>query len=91
MTIRAEGNKTEISFLNPEGEAAACGGGRVKRIGRVSGRIESLLVLVDSSIVEVFVNGGELVFTSRIYLEKPDRKLQIQGGGSSSLAVIKKA
>ena len=91
MTIRAEGNKTEISFLNPEGEAAACGGGRGKRIGRVSGRIESLLVLVDSSIVEVFVNGGELVFTSRIYLEKPDRKLQIQGGGSSSLAVIKKA
>ena len=35
--------------------------------------VESLLILVDSSIAEIFVNGGEIVFTTRIYLEKAER------------------
>ncbi len=38
-----------------------------------------MLVLTGSSIVEVFVNGGETVFTTRIYLEKEERELDVSG------------
>ena len=44
--------------------------------------MEQILVLIDSSIVEVFVNGGERVFTSRIYLEKGERELAFCGSGA---------
>lgn len=82
MVIRTEGDRTELSFLDEEGKPAACGGGRRSRIGRTAGAVEQLLVLIDSSIVEVFVNGGERVFTSRIYLEKGERELAFCGSGA---------
>lgn len=41
-----------------------CGGGRDYRIGRTEKSVEKLLVLLDSSIAEIFVNDGELVFTT---------------------------
>ena len=40
------------------------------RTGRVEEQVEDILVIIDSSIAEVFVNGGETVFTTRIYLDK---------------------
>ena len=82
MVIRTEGDRTELSFLDGEGKPAACGGGRRNRVGRTAGAVEQLLVLIDSSIVEVFVNGGERVFTSRIYLEKGERELAFCGSGA---------
>lgn len=82
MVIRVGQDRTELSFLDEEGKPAACGGGRGTRVGRTDGAVEQLLVLIDSSIVEVFVNGGELVFTSRIYLEKGERELAFDGSGA---------
>lgn len=79
LTIYTEGNKTEISFFNDKGELSQCGGGRGKRIGRVEGKVRDLLVVLDSSIAELFVNSGEIVFTTRIYLGKEDRDLDVSG------------
>lgn len=77
MTITAEGNKTEISFLDRNGNPAVCGGGRGRRVCRTAGDVENLLILIDSSIVEFFINGGEAVFTTRIYLEREEREIRL--------------
>ena len=65
-----------------------CGGGRDYRIGRTEKSVEKLLVLLDSSIAEIFVNDGELVFTTRIYLETSERRLQVTGSGLCRLEMI---
>ena len=49
------------------------------RTGRVEEQVEDILVIIDSSIAEVFVNGGETVFTTRIYLDKQERQLVTDG------------
>ena len=65
-----------------------CGGGRDYRIGRTEKSVEKLLVLLDISIAEIFVNDGELVFTTRIYLETSERRLQVTGSGLCRLEMI---
>ena len=50
---------------------------------------EILLLLIDSSIVEIFVNQGEIVFTSRIYLEKNEREISFQQWENISLETVK--
>lgn len=88
LTIRSEGNRTEISFLDDRGNSAVCGGGRRIRIGRTEEDVDHILIIIDSSIVEIYVNHGETVFTSRIYLEEGERKLAVQGGGTVSVQMI---
>ena len=95
LTIHIEDDLAELSFLaGGAGTATAgretceCGGGRRRRIGRVSGKVDELTVLADSSIVEVFVNGGELVFTTRIYLEGRERDLTVSGAGKYSIFTV---
>ena len=45
------------SFLNRDGKPSVCGGGRTVRTGRVEEQVEDILVIIVSSIAEVFVNG----------------------------------
>ncbi len=79
VTVTVEGNRVELSFLDEKGVPSRCGGGRGKRIGRTEGPVEELLVLIDSSIMEIFVNGGETVFTTRLYLEAEERVIDVSG------------
>lgn len=88
LIISTEGNRTEISFLNQEGVPALCGGGRGKRAGRVEGKTEEMLILLDSSIVEIFINQGELVFTTRIYLEMDEREITFKQKEKLELEII---
>lgn len=90
LLIHIEGNKTELSFLDDENNPAKCGGGREKREGRTDDKTDKVLILIDSSIVEVYVNDGEIVFTTRIYLEPEERNLKISGEGDADLKVIEK-
>ncbi len=89
LTIRAEGEKVELSFLNAQGNVSRCGGGREKRIGRTQNAAEKLLILIDGSIAEIFVNDGEIVFTTRIYLEDAEREIETAGSGECKLEVIR--
>ena len=88
LNIRAQDDLAEISFLDRDGRPSECGGGRGRRIGRLSGPIRELTVLADSSVIEVFINGGEMTFTTRIYLNKDERELSVSGPGTYSLSVI---
>lgn len=36
-------------------------------------------MLIDNSIAEIFVNDGEVVMTTRIYLEEPERMITVNG------------
>ena len=78
----------ELSFLDKEGIPASCGGGRGKRLGRGENKVEDLLILIDSSIIEIFVNQGELVFTTRIYLEKEEREIWSGKWENTSLEIV---
>lgn len=88
MSILSEGKRIEVSFLDEKGNPAACGGGRRIRLGRTEGNVDHMLVIIDSSIVEIYVNHGETVFTSRIYLEEQERKLSVQSRGTVSVQMI---
>lgn len=88
LKVTVQGDQVELSFLDEKGTPAACGGGRGKRTGRVENKIEDLLILIDSSIIEIFVNQGELVFTTRIYLEKEEREIRAGKWENAFLEVV---
>ena len=88
LKVTVQGDQVELSFLDEKGTPAVCGGGRGKRTGRVENKIEDLLILIDSSIIEIFVNQGELVFTTRIYLEKEEREIRAGKWENAFLEVV---
>ena len=88
LTILADGDRVELSFSGNSGNPSRCGGGRGRRTGRVEGMVREMLVIIDSSIVEVFVNSGETVFTTRIYLEKEERELDVSGCSGCEIVAI---
>ena len=93
LTIRTENDRIELSFCCEKAECGSdevsrCGGGRKRRIGRTVKCVEDLTVIIDNSIVEVFVNGGELVFTTRIYLESEERDLTVHGAGKYRIFTV---
>lgn len=53
-----------------------CGCGRDVRKTRME-EIRSLRILIDSSILEIYLNNGEMVFTTRYYKKKQGIRLQI--------------
>ena len=54
------------------------GAGRSVRNAQVS-RVESIRILVDVSILEVYINRGEVVMTSRFFMEQPDMDVRFEG------------
>lgn len=60
-----------------------CGFGRTLRTAAVH-KLRSLRLLVDSSSLELFLNDGEQVMTSRFYPKEP-RYLQLEGAGYAKL------
>lgn len=88
MTISSEENLVVISFSDMSGNPSRCGGGRRRRAGRTEGQVEELLIIIDSSIVEIFVNGGETVFTTRLYLENAERDINVSECKSYTMEVV---
>ena len=55
------------------------GAGRKVRKAHVpSGRIESIRVLADTTAVEIYVNGGEVVFATRYYPETQEQAVKVE-------------
>lgn len=85
LTIHMETDRIQMTFLNKKGETSVCGGGRATRIGRTASDIKNALVLIDNSIVEIFINDGEITMTTRIYLEESERMVTINGCSSCEI------
>ena len=54
------------------------GGGRSVRSAKIE-ELRSLNILTDHSIMEVFINGGACVFTTRFYLEDEELEVRMNG------------
>ena len=55
------------------------GAGRKERKAHVpSGKLESLRILADTTAVEIYVNGGEVVFATRYYPETQEQAVKVE-------------
>ena len=67
ISIKYRDNKFIFEFLNDIGKKI--GGGRSTRSAYLE-KIENIRILIDTSSVEIFINDGEMVFSSRYYPDK---------------------
>ena len=81
-SIKYKENKFILEFLNDRGKQI--GGGRIKRSAYLE-KLENIRILIDTSAIEIFINEGEMVFTTRYY---PD-EYSFRVSGDMSLTIYK--
>lgn len=84
LQIRIDQDLITLAFA----AGARCGGGRTRRFAKAQRPITQIALCLDSSIVEIFVNDGEFVMTTRLYLEETERYLSVSHQKDISLKVI---
>ena len=90
LDIQVKGDQGKVSlgenlFLEYQGGdviltlSETAGAGRKVRKAHVpSGKVESLRILADTTAVEIYVNGGEVVFSSRYYPETQEQTVKVE-------------
>lgn len=53
-------------------------GRKVRRAHIPSGKVEDLRILADTTAVEIYVNGGEIVFSTRYYPETDEQTVKVE-------------
>ena len=61
------------------GFSEIAGAGRNKRKAKVS-ELNNIRILADTSAVELYLNDGEIVFSTRYYPDHEDLQLKVKGG-----------
>ena len=82
VSIKYKESKFILEFVNDIGKQI--GGGRGKRSAYLE-KLENIRILIDTSTIEIFVNNGEMVFTTRYY---PD-KYSFRVSGDMNLKIYK--
>lgn len=82
MAISCGDDSVTMSY-NESGElilklTKGCGQGRKTRFGKCK-KVESIRAIVDSSLLEIYINEGEIVFTTRFYFQAEERNIKISG------------
>lgn len=89
FTVRYEDGIFEFTITQKAGR------GRKSRKAKIE-KIEKLRLIVDTSIVEIYINDGEFVLTSRFYFPNTNRKIEVLGAENvkmwelDQLEIIKK-
>ena len=90
LDIQVKGDQDKVSlgenlFLEYQGGdviltlSETAGAGRKVRKAHVpSGKVESLRILADTTAVEIYVNGGEVVFSTRYYPETQAQAVKVE-------------
>ena len=90
LDIQVKGDQGKVSlgenlFLEYQGGdviltlSETAGAGRKVRKAHVpSGKVESLRILADTTAVEIYVNGGEVVFSTRYYPETQAQAVKVE-------------
>lgn len=73
MLFKYENEIAEIGF------SEIAGAGRNKRKAKVS-ELNNIRILADTSAVELYLNDGEIVFSTRYYPDCEDLQLKVKGG-----------
>lgn len=74
MVLEAEGTQARLAF------SGSLGAGRKERLAVLDREIEDVRILLDVSIAEIYINGGETVFTTRLYPQGERMTLRAEGG-----------
>ena len=82
VSIKYKDNKFILEFVGDTGKQI--GGGRGKRSAYLE-KLENIRILIDTSAIEIFINDGEMVFTTRYY---PD-EYSFRVSGDMSLTIYK--
>ncbi|WP_157152025.1 sucrose-6-phosphate hydrolase [Brachyspira sp. SAP_772] len=82
VSIKYKENKFILEFVGDTGKQI--GGGRGKRSAYLE-KLENIRILIDTSAIEIFINNGEMVFTTRYY---PD-KYSFRVSGDMGLTIYK--
>lgn len=53
-------------------------GRKVRKAHIPSGKVEALRILADTTAVEIYVNGGEIVFSTRYYPETDEQTVKVE-------------
>lgn len=72
MLFKYENEIAEIGF------SEIAGAGRNKRKAKVS-ELNNIRILADTSAVELYLNDGEIVFSTRYYPDREDLQLKVKG------------
>ena len=72
VSIKYKNNRFILEFINDIG--MKIGGGRHKRSSDLE-KLENLRILIDTSAIEIFVNDGEIVFSTRYYPDEYSFKI----------------
>ena len=72
-SFKYENEIAEIGF------SEIAGVGRNKRKAKIS-ELNNIRILADTSAVELYLNDGEVVFSTRYYPDREDLQLNVKGG-----------
>ena len=76
LILKYKNNRFSIEFINKRNNKISCG--RKQRYVDTS-HLSDIKILSDESSVEVFINGGEYVFSTRYYPEEPGICIEAEG------------
>ena len=80
--IRYEDGIFSLAFEESGGTDIGCG----RRIRRAkTGHLEDVRIISDGSLLEIYVNGGETVFTTRYYPDREMRSICVDADGTCRL------
>lgn len=78
LEVRAISHGCEIAFVGDASGKKGAGCGRASRSIELE-PVHDLRVLVDSSAVEVYANGGRMVFSTRWFPTDPQLSVRVSG------------
>ncbi|WP_208587042.1 glycoside hydrolase family 32 protein [Gracilibacillus suaedae] len=84
-TIDFDNKKRTIKLSRP----AIDNGEIEERVGIVEKELKEIHIFIDHSSIEIFINGGELVFTSRMFADISHSTIEVQAQGQLSLWSLK--
>ena len=76
LIVKYENNRFEIEFMNNRNDKVSCG--RKSRSVEID-HLTDVRILADESSVEIFVNEGAYVFSTRYYPEEPGVSIEAEG------------
>ncbi len=76
LIVKYENNRFEIEFMNNRNDKVSCG--RKSRSVEID-HLTDATILADESSVEIFVNEGAYVFSTRYYPEEPGVSIEAEG------------
>lgn len=81
LQLKYQNGMLELAFLNETGDGRGCRKAMLRELRKVR-------ILKDTSLVEIFMNDGEMVFTTRYYQDELQEDMLELSGGIRSVRIV---